>query len=140
MQRSAPICAFVLMPLMLQIVTYGAQSRVPDIQGFWTNGTATPLERPADFAATAFFTPAEAAEFERTALERVVKTLPPEDQIGADLTDVYYDHFTVVPDRRTSLIPFTATNEPVLEYACHEGNYSMVNTLRGASAREKQRE
>ena len=28
--------------------------------------------------------------------------------------------------------PWPATDEPVYEYACHEGNYSLGNILRGA--------
>ena len=34
-------------------------------------------------------------------------------------------------------IPFNATAERIFEYACHEGNYSMANVLRGARAEEK---
>ena len=34
---------------------------VPDIQGYWTNTTVTPLERPKDLGTKAFFTPEEAA-------------------------------------------------------------------------------
>jgi hypothetical protein len=34
-------------------------------------------------------------------------------------------------------IPMTKTDGPVYEYACHEGNYSLENTLRGARVREK---
>ena len=37
----------------------------PDLQGFWTNATYTPLERPARFAGKEFFTPEEAAAFEK---------------------------------------------------------------------------
>ena len=33
----------------------------PDLQGYWTNATFTPLERPAEFAGKEFFTPEEAA-------------------------------------------------------------------------------
>ena len=33
----------------------------PDFQGFWTNDTFTPLERPAELAGKPFFTEAEAA-------------------------------------------------------------------------------
>ena len=29
------------------------------------------------------------------------------------------------------------TNQPMFEYACHEGNYSMVTMLAGARAEEK---
>jgi hypothetical protein len=31
------------------------------------------------------------------------------------------------------------TEGPILEYACHEGNYSLLNTLRGARFAEKNR-
>ena len=36
-------------------------------------------------------------------------------------------------------IPFTATDQRIYEYACHEGNYSMANVLRGARAEEKRK-
>jgi hypothetical protein len=36
-------------------------------------------------------------------------------------------------------IPFTTSSERIFEYACHEGNYSMTNVLRGARAEEKQK-
>jgi hypothetical protein len=38
----------------------------PDLQGFWTNATYTPLERP-DNVTKAFYTPEEAAEVEKRA-------------------------------------------------------------------------
>ena len=31
----------------------------------------------------------------------------------------------------------TRTDGPIYEYACHEGNYAMVDMLAGARAREK---
>jgi hypothetical protein len=37
----------------------------PDFGGIWNSATATPLERPAQFKDKAFFTPKEAAEWER---------------------------------------------------------------------------
>ena len=44
----------------------------PDLQGIWTDTTATPLERPAQFAGQEFFTDAERAELDeqRAALRR----------------------------------------------------------------------
>ena len=36
----------------------------------------------------------------------------------------------------TALIPMTKSDEPIYEYACHEGNYGMEGTLRGARAIE----
>ena len=40
-------------------------SRHPDFAGIWNSATATPLERPAQFKDKQFFTPKEAAEWER---------------------------------------------------------------------------
>jgi len=37
----------------------------------------------------------------------------------------------------TAQLPMTKTSEPIFEYACHEGNYSMPNILSGARAGEK---
>jgi hypothetical protein len=60
--------------------------------------------RPADLAGKRYFTQEEAAEFERTWLERLVGTLPEVDRFAADLSEVWFDGAKVVPDRRTSLI------------------------------------
>jgi hypothetical protein len=37
----------------------------------------------------------------------------------------------------TAQIPVTRTKGPIFEYACHEGNYAMVDILAGARAAEK---
>ena len=37
----------------------------------------------------------------------------------------------------TVQLPMTRTDEPIYEYACHEGNYGMFNMLRGARAQEQ---
>src|SRR5471032_1673903 len=47
----------------------------PDFQGIWDFRTATPLERPREFAGKEFFTGDEAAEFERQSAERIRDTL-----------------------------------------------------------------
>jgi len=57
----------------------------PDLQGFWTNATYTPLERPKDVTKE-FFTKEEAAEFEkRLAAEDAAQTEP------GTIADVHYD-------------------------------------------------
>jgi hypothetical protein len=40
----------------------------PDLGGYWTNTTVVPLERPKDLADKAFFTPEEAAAYEKKKL------------------------------------------------------------------------
>ncbi len=42
----------------------------PDLQGTWTNATVTPFQRPAQLGAKQFFTPEEAAAFEKQRVEQ----------------------------------------------------------------------
>src|SRR3954469_14514302 len=50
----------------------------PDLQGVWDYRTATPLERPAEFAGKEFLTDAEIADYERRAAARP-DGRPPDD-------------------------------------------------------------
>ena len=43
----------------------------PDLQGYWTNQTFTPVERPADLKGKEFFTPAEADAWAKRGLDRL---------------------------------------------------------------------
>ena len=91
----------------------------PDLQGFWTNTTATPLQRPRELGDKRHFSKAEAAEYERTWLERLVQGEDEEDRTGADLNEIYLDDRSVVPDLRTSLIvdPQTGRLPPFVKAA-----------------------
>jgi hypothetical protein len=55
----------------------------PDMQGYWTNATYTPVERPAEFKDQEFFTAAQAADYARKAQERFLSQ--PDD-------DPHYDN------------------------------------------------
>jgi hypothetical protein len=81
----------------------------PDMQGYWTNQTFTPLERPAQFKDKPFFTAEEAAAFAQRALEDV-KDVPRGDQVKSD-ADIHYDdgiwlleHYDKGAMLRTSII------------------------------------
>src|SRR5262249_30478464 len=76
----------------------------PDLQGFWTNTTATPLERPKEFIDKIHFTKLEAEAYASTWLERLIQNEDENDRTGADLNEIYLDDRKVVPDLRTSLI------------------------------------
>ncbi|MEC9222877.1 MAG: hypothetical protein VYE56_03210, partial [Pseudomonadota bacterium] len=51
-------------------------------------------------------------------------------QITVDQPDTYSASYT-----REFIMDYTP--EPLFEYACHEGNYSMANILRGAREQER---
>jgi hypothetical protein len=55
----------------------------PDLQGYWTNGTYVPLERPKNLGDKEFYTEAEAAAFEKKRLQ--------EDHSQA-ANDIHYDN------------------------------------------------
>jgi hypothetical protein len=74
----------------------------PDLQGYWTNDTYTPLERPAELAGKEFFTPEEAIAW----VQRGVNRLNAQAR-----TDIHYDdaiwqaeNYSKQQNQRTSLI------------------------------------
>src|SRR6478752_773304 len=84
-----------------------SQSRTPDgqpdLQGYWTNATFTPLERPAELAGKEFMTEAEAAAYEKQ------RQIQEESQAK---NDIHYDNVIwqqesyrkVVSRLRTSIV------------------------------------
>jgi len=92
----------------------------PDLQGIWSNQTPTPLERPEALAAKHTFTEEEAAEFERTSLDRLLNLplIAREVATSGELNGIWLEtgKGRVPPGRSTSLVvdppdgkvPFTA--------------------------------
>jgi hypothetical protein len=101
-----PTRTLVATALLLATLVVSAQRATnrSDLQGLWTNGTITPLQRPANLAGKPVFSEPEAAEYERTWLGEFRKNLPPEDLQAPDIDYTYMDRMKVVTDRRTSLI------------------------------------
>src|SRR5262245_38052268 len=84
-----------------------AHSSWPDLQGTWNGSTRTPLQRPPQFKDRAAFTPEEAAEYLRTAADRIRAKLP--SQVDRDMQiDIDEDSVEVenmpLDGLRTSLI------------------------------------
>lgn len=75
----------------------------PDLQGFWTNSTITPLERPKELAGKQFFTQAEALEYQRRMAQPAGEGAPGL-QAGSSINDFWFERGKVVGDLRTSLI------------------------------------
>jgi len=81
----------------------------PDMQGYWTNQTFTPLERPAQFKDKAFFTAEEAEAWAKQRLDDVID-VPRGEQVKSD-ADIHYDdgiwlleHYKKGAMLRTSII------------------------------------
>lgn len=74
----------------------------PDFSGYWTNHTATPLQRPASFQGREFVTPDEAARIERGTV-RVDQAKAPPGSVGG-YNAVFFESRQVVATLRTSII------------------------------------
>ena len=80
----------------------------PDLQGIWNNATITPLERPAELGSKAFFTPQEAAAYEKkfaVDANRDVRSSNGAVDVAGAYNQGWFDRGTkVVPSLRTSLV------------------------------------
>jgi hypothetical protein len=74
----------------------------PDLQGFWTNTTTTPLQRPAELKDKAVLDGAELAERDRLVAERANQDAPPRPGNPGTYNDFWYERGAL--NRRTSLI------------------------------------
>jgi hypothetical protein len=80
---------------------------LPDLQGTWNGSTLTPLQRPQQFRDRPTFTPEEAAEYVRSAPDRVRSRLPTavDRQMQTDIDDSFVEFENMPLDGlRTSLI------------------------------------
>jgi hypothetical protein len=86
--------------------TRPAAAQRPDLEGIWNSATATPLERPAQLKDKPFFTPAEAADWERRALTRRQDPKPdPTSKTFASYNALFYETgTTLLKSLRTSII------------------------------------
>jgi hypothetical protein len=76
-----------------------------DLQGTWGNDTATPLQRPAEFTARDTFTPEEAAQYEQSFFDRLLKALATDEDRALQIDyNATYAEPRKVDRLRTSLI------------------------------------
>jgi hypothetical protein len=81
----------------------------PDLQGFWTNATYTPLERP-DNVTKAFYTPEEASDVEKRAAAREREQTTP-----GTVADVHYDFTQFALDRSQSTLAHTLRTSLIVD-------------------------
>lgn len=112
MKRARRCAAAVLTAVALMVPLLHGQSKTwtartpdgqPDLQGYWTNATVTPLERPAEFAGKEFMTEAEAAAYEKTKISE--ENNQPEDDIHYDNVIWQSERYAKgLSRRRTSIV------------------------------------
>jgi hypothetical protein len=93
------LLAFLVLPLAAQ--------QPGDFDGYWTNTTLTPLERPKELGNKAVFTPAEAAAYQKRVLDSVdydKRDADPEVDVNRSYNELFRERGTIVSDLRTSLI------------------------------------
>ena len=97
--------------------------RRPDFEGLWNSATTTPLERPAQLKDKPFFTPEEAAQWDRQFAERNAE---PSGEAAAKRTgtgtyNVFYREYgtNTVKTLRTSIITDPPDGRiPALDAGC----------------------
>jgi hypothetical protein len=77
---------------------------VPDFQGYWTNTTDIPLERPKELGSKEFYTPEELAQKEKKEQEDAAKRLEGRQTEPGTQADVHYDLAQFGLDRSQSKI------------------------------------
>src|SRR5579862_2976413 len=112
-QSSLAIVPVILMAFLVQAPVAGQAAKTwtpartpdgqPDLQGFWTNSTLTPLERPTELAGKQVLSEAEAAEYQKRVLDQANAT-PEGLQAGRSIDASWFERGKVVEGRRTSLI------------------------------------
>jgi hypothetical protein len=86
--------------------------RAPDghplLEGVWNSASLTPLQRPDRLGTKEFYTPAEAAAYEKSRVEELNRDRrdgPPEVDVGRSYNELFYDRGTrLARGLRTSLI------------------------------------
>jgi hypothetical protein len=117
----------------------GGRPASGSFDGIWNSATATPLERPAALKDKAFFTPQEAAEWERQVAEGNEERPP---QPGARNTGTYNTFFRefgtrTVKTRRTSIITDPPDGRiPALTPAAAEIKRQRIERLRNPDGAE----
>jgi hypothetical protein len=107
--------------------------------GIWNSATATPLERPPQLKDNAFFTPQEAAEWERQVADRNQEPAPDaaSKNTGTGTYNTFYREFgtRTVKTLRTSIVTDPADGRiPALTPAAAEVKRRRVDAMKSAAS------
>ena len=111
----------------------------PGFDGIWNSATATPLERPPQWKDTAFFTPEEAAAWERQVADRNEEA-PPQaasKNTGTGTYNTFYREFgsRIVKTLRTSIVTDPSDGRiPALTAAAADIKRRRVDAMKNAAS------
>lgn len=94
--------ALLIVASPLAWIGVAGQNGRPSLEGYWTNDTYTPLERPTELGDKEFFTPDEAAAFVKSRTDRLLAQA--KDDIHYDDAIWQTERYTKQATLRTSLI------------------------------------
>jgi len=138
MSRLRIIACLLALPPVRPVLAQAHSSTVgglPDFGGIWNSATATPLQRPAKLKDKAFFTPAEAAEWQRAAARQNAEN----GTAGVGTYDTEYFEFgsRVVKTLRTSIVTDPADGRiPALTAAASAAKSRRMERLRNPESAE----
>ena len=101
-----------------------------DSKGFWDGDTLVVVTRNFNGLSASFGQ--SGTSVDKVLTERFTRV----NELTVDYEFTVEDPATYT-DRFTGIVPMTKVGGLLYEYACHEGNYGMVNILRGARAQER---
>lgn len=101
-----------------------------DSRGYWDGETLVVETKNFNGLAASFGS--TGTSWDKTLIERFSRMSG--DTVNYEFT---IDDPATFTDKITAIVPMTKVAGQVYEYACHEGNYGMVNILRGARVQEQ---
>ena len=102
-----------------------------DSRGFWDGGTLVVETKNFNGLRQTFNSTGN--NYDMILTERFTRTAS--DEVMYEFT---IDDPVTFTSKISAVVPMTKTSGQMYEYACHEGNYGMLNTLRGARIAERE--
>ncbi|MBB6092450.1 hypothetical protein HNQ60_001328 [Povalibacter uvarum] len=101
--------ALLIAGTLIPAAVFAADRNPPNLEGIWTGGTLTPMERPAPLRDKAFITPEEVAAQQAKASERFWAAGHQPHDVGRDNDAFIDDDLVLLRSGQTSLIVRPAT-------------------------------
>ena len=102
-----------------------------DSRGYWDGETLVVETRNFNGMTQSFISSSNGNSYDKLLTERFTR-------VGAATIEYEFtiDDPGTFTDKITAMVPMTRVDGLLYEYACHEGNYGMMNMLRGARRQE----